>query len=94
MTGEVMDAGLSDEAVEVLERIVFDGYKGWTDISERLVRSFLDDLAALGACDRDLVLAYVRQKKYELSVERLVKIFDNYDATASAAAAAPRRWDL
>lgn len=95
VTGEVMGAGLGDEAVEVLDRIVFEGYKGWTDnISERLVRSYLDDLSALGAYDRALVLAYARQTKYESSVERLVKILDKYDATNVVASAVPRRWDL
>ncbi|MCW2855330.1 MAG: hypothetical protein JWR52_945 [Marmoricola sp.] len=95
VTGEIMGAGLNDEAVEILERIVFEGYKGWTDsISDRLVRSFLDDLAALGAYDRDLVLAYVRQSKYESSVERLVKILDAYDTTTIGGAESPRHWDL
>lgn len=95
VTGEVMDAGLSDEAVEVLERIVVEGYKGWTgNISERLVRSYLDDLAAMGAYDRGLVLAYARQTKYESSVERLVKILDKYDSNTVVVAVAPRRWNL
>lgn len=95
VTDEVMDAGLSEDAVEVLERIVFEGYKGWTDsISERMVRSFLDDLAGLGAYDRDLVLAYARQTKHESSIERLKKIIDKFDATTGATSAPPRRLEL
>ena len=95
MTDEVMDAGLSEEVVEVLERIVFEGYKGWADsISDRMVRSFLDDLAAVGAYDRDLVLAYARQTKHESSIERLKKILDKYDAAMAAAPANLRRLHL
>lgn len=95
ITDKVMDAGLSEEAVEVLERIVFEGYKGWTDsISERMVSSFLDDLVALGAYDRDLVLAYARRTKHESSIERLEKIIDRFDATTAATSASPRRLDL
>lgn len=90
-----MDAGLREDAVEILERVVFEGYKGWTDsISERMVRSLLDDLAGLGAYDRDLVLAYARQTKHESSVERLEKIIDRFDGTASATSAPPRRSEL
>lgn len=95
VTDEVMDAGLSEEVVEVLERIVFEGYKGWTDsISDRMVRSFLDDLAGVGAYDRDLVLAYARQTKDESSIERLKKILDKYDAAMAAGPANLRRLQL
>lgn len=84
VTDEVMDAGLSDEGTEILDRIIFEGYKGWTDdISERLVHSYLEDLAGLGDYDRELVLAYACQTKSESSVERLVKIVDKYEATAT-----------
>jgi hypothetical protein len=54
----------------------------------------LDDLAGLGAYDRDLVLAYARQTKHESSVERLEKIIDRFDGTASATSAPPRRLEL
>jgi hypothetical protein len=82
VTGEVMDAGLSDQAIEILEGIVYEGYKGWADnISERMVHSSLDDLAALGEYDRDLVLAYARQSEHESSIERLEKIIDKFEAT-------------
>lgn len=92
VTDEVMGIDLSAEAVEVLERIVFEGYKRWTDsISERMVRSFVDDLIELGAYNRDLVLADARQTKYESSVERLKKILDSYDATSRRASALPPR---
>jgi hypothetical protein len=92
---EVMDVALSPEAVEILERIVFEGYKGWTDsISERLVRSYLVNLAALAEYDRELVLAYARQTKDESSVERLKKIIDAFDMSTPGASATPRRWAL
>lgn len=59
-----------------------EGYKGWTDdISERMVHSSLDDLAALGEYDRDLVLAYARQSEHESSIERLEKIIDKFETT-------------
>lgn len=92
VTGEVMEAGLSDEATEILEGIVDEGYNGWTDnISERMVRSSLDDLAVY---DRDLVLAYARQTKHESSVERLGKIIDKFDANARVAHPSSRRLEL
>jgi hypothetical protein len=95
VTDEVMDAGLSDEATEILDHIVFEGYKGWTDsISERLVRSYLDDLAALGEYDRNLVLAYARRTKYESSIERLKKILDSFDTSVVGVSTTPRRWEL
>jgi len=92
VTGEVMEPGLSDEAVEILEGIVYEGYKGWTDdISERMVRSSLNDLVALGEYNRDLVLAYARQTKHESSIERLGKIIDKFDADRGVAYSSPRR---
>jgi hypothetical protein len=95
VTGEVMDAALSGQATEILESIVHEGYKGWTDsISERMVRSWLGDLAALGEYDRDLVLAYARQTKYESSIERLEKIMDKFEASRGIASATSRRWEL
>lgn len=95
VTGEVMVAGLSDEAIEILERIVHEGYKGWTDsISERMVRSWLDDLDTLGEYDRELVLAYARQTKHESSVERLGKIIDKFDASRGVSQVGSRRWEL
>lgn len=82
VTGEVMHADLSDEADEILQGIVDEGYKGWTDsISERMVRRSLDDLVALDEYDRDLVLACARQAKHESSIERLKKILDQFDAS-------------
>lgn len=95
VTGEVMKTGLSDGATEILDRIVFEGYKGWTDnISERMVRRWLDDLANLGEYDPELVLAYARQTKHESSVERRKKITDAFDKGAVGATATPRRWEL
>ncbi|MCG8150677.1 hypothetical protein GUY44_09315 [Pimelobacter simplex] len=95
VTGEVMDVALSDQATQILESIVREGYKGWTDsISEPMVRSWLDDLAALGEYDRDLVLAYARQTKYEASIERLEKIIDKFTASRGVAPDTSRRWEL
>jgi hypothetical protein len=100
VTGEVMDAGLSPEDVDVLDRLVFEGYKGWTDsISARMVTSYLRDLAEADAYDRDIVLAYARQTKHEGSIERLQKIIDAFEAsqTPSSGSVPPeigtsRRW--
>lgn len=93
VNGEVMDAGLSEEASEALERIVSEGYKGWTDsISERMVTSYLKDLVDAGAYDREVVLAYARQTKHERSVERLEKILNTFDGKVSTSS--PRRWAL
>ncbi len=95
VTGEVMEPGLSDEAVEILEGIVYEGYKGWTDhISERIVHSSIDDLVALDEYDRDLVLAYARQTKYESSIERLAKILDKFEASRGVTHVSSRRWEL
>lgn len=90
VTGEVMRAGLTDEALAALAGIVDEGYKGWTDdISERIVGGYLKDLVALGEYDRDLIVAFARQTKHETSVARLVKILDKHEA-----AGARRRWEL
>ena len=97
VTNEVMDAGLSEDVTEALERIVDAGYKGWNDsIAQGEVRSYLNHLVALGAYDRDLVLAYARQTKDESSVERLAKILDTIDASNAPAPASssPRRLEL
>lgn len=95
VTGEVMDASLSDQATDILERIVDEGYKGWSDsISDRLVTSWLDDLAALGEYHRALVLAYARQTKYESSIEGLVKIIDRFESSRGLSQEGSRRWEL
>ncbi|UUW88646.1 hypothetical protein [Pimelobacter simplex] len=81
VTGKVMDAALTPAAVEALDRLVFEGYKGWTDsISARMVTSYLTDLADAGAYDRNIVLAYARQTKHEGAIERLQKIMDAFEA--------------
>ncbi|WP_197030123.1 hypothetical protein [Cellulomonas sp. URHE0023] len=81
VTGEVMDAGLSSEALNVLEGIVHEGYKGWHDaIAVGLTQRYLDDLAATDAYDREIVLAYARKSKSENSIERLKKILDKFEA--------------
>jgi hypothetical protein len=84
VTGEIMDAGLDAEAQKVLERIVFEGYKGWTDsISARVVTSYLKDLADADAYDRDILLAYARQTKHERAIERLQKIIDAFESSTT-----------
>lgn len=92
VTGEVMDARLSEEALKALESIVYEGYNGWTKSTDvQLTRSFLDDLAKAGAYDRKLVLAYVRRTKSETSVERLKKVLDNFEAARTTASVSPFR---
>jgi hypothetical protein len=82
VTGEVMDAGLSDETELTLQGIVDQGYNGWTKNTDvQLTQSYLDDLVRSRAYDRELVLAYARQKKSEDSVKRLEKILDKFEAS-------------
>ena len=92
VAGEVMDAALSPAAVEVLDRLVFEGYKGWTDsISARMVTSYLSDLDDTGAYDRDIVLAYARQTKHEGAIERLQKLIDAFEASKRSPSVAASR---
>jgi len=89
VTTKVMDAGLTADALTALERIVFEGYNGWTKATDvRLTRAFLDDFAKAGAYDRELVLAYTRQTKSEDSIDRLKKVLDAFEASKASAAAA------
>lgn len=86
VTGEVMDAGLSEEASKALESIVYKGYNGWSRSTDaQFTLSFLDDLDKAGAYDRELVLAYARQTKSEHRIERLKKILDESEASRGAA---------
>lgn len=95
VTREVMDAGLGDEARAALDAIMSEGYKGWTDdISDRVVRGYLQDLQMAGAYDRELVLAYARQCKWEPAIQRLEKILDRFEASDIRYATAPRRPEL
>lgn len=88
-TGEVMTAGLSAEARKALEMIVSEGYNGWTKPTDHLMTtSYLEDLRSAGAYNRDLVLAYARQTKWETSIERLKKIIDAFEAQTTPS---PRR---
>lgn len=88
VTGEVMDAGLSTEALGILEGIVREGYNGWSkSIDERITRGLLDDLAKAGAFDRELTLAYARQTESEHSIERLRRILDNFEASIASKSA-------
>lgn len=92
VTGEIMDAALSPASVEALDRLVFEGYKGWTDsISARMVTSYLTDLADAGAYDRDIVLAYARQTKHEGAIERLQKLIDAFEASTMSPSGATSR---
>lgn len=82
---EVMDAGLSDDAIRALDSIAREGYKGWhDDTAERVTRSFLDDLAKADVYDRDLVLAHARQTKSERSISSLKKLLDKFEASSAA----------
>jgi hypothetical protein len=94
VTGEVMDAGLDEETTELLERIVAEGYNGWTKSTDvTMTKSYIRDLSKTGSYDRNMILAYARQTKHETSVERLVKILDEVDRTRPSDDP-PRRWVL
>lgn len=85
VTGEVMDGGLSAEALEALEPIAYEGYNGWTkDTDELIPLRFLGDLATASAYDRELVLAYARETKSEHSVARLITILDRFEASRAS----------
>lgn len=89
-TGEVMDACLSLAVSEALEGIVDEGYNGWTkSTDEHMTLGFLEDLAASGAYNRELVLAYARQTKSEQNIERLKKILDKFETLHRPLQAAP-----
>ncbi|PSK64835.1 hypothetical protein B0E53_03209 [Micromonospora sp. MH33] len=82
VTGEVMDAGLNAEVSKTLQGIVYEGYNAWTKSTDEVMTlSFLKDLAASGAYDRELVLAYARQSKSEHSIDRLKKILDKFETS-------------
>lgn len=84
VTGEVMDAGLSEDAAKALEGIVDAGYNGWhDDFAERVTGRLIDDLAEAGLYDRDLVLAFARQTKSERSVTALKRILDRFEASTA-----------
>lgn len=88
-TGETMSADLSADARKALEMIVYEGYNGWTNSTDRLMTmSYLGDLRSAGAYDREMVLAFARQTKWERSVDRLKKIINEFEAKAVPA---PRR---
>lgn len=85
VTGEVMHSGLTDDNREVLDRIVFEGYKGWhDDTAERMTLSWLEDLDGTAGYHRELVLAFARQTESEPSIERLVKILDRFEASRTS----------
>lgn len=85
VTGEVMSSKLTDASRETLDRIVFEGYKGWhDDIAERMTLRFLGDLATASAYDRELVLAHAGETKSEHSVARLITILDRFEASRAS----------
>lgn len=93
VTGEVMDAGLNEETMQVLERIVFEGYKGWhDDIAVRMTRGHLEDLATAGSYDRGVILAYSRRSKSDASIRKLARVLDDFEG--ASAGGAGRRWSL
>lgn len=82
VTGKVMDSGLSEEAIELMEAVVGEGYNGWTKKADvTITKGMLADLWKAGAYDRDLVLAYARREKREDSVQRLMNILDSFERT-------------
>lgn len=84
---EVMDAALTPETREILDRIVNEGYNGWTkSLDERMTLSYLGDLATAETYDRSMVLAYARQTKSESSIARLEKILDKFEGSHKAPA--------
>jgi hypothetical protein len=84
---EVMNAGLSDEAIRALDSILREGHKGWhDDIAGQMTRSILDDLAKAGVYDRHLVLAHARQTKSERSISSLKKILEEFEGSGAAQA--------
>lgn len=94
VTGEAMDANLNADAKKALDAVVSEGYKGWTDdISARMVRRYLEELLQAGGYDRELVLAYPRQTKWEPAIQRLEKLLDKFEASNDVGIE-PRRWVL
>jgi len=100
VTGQVMNAGLSAETSKALEGIVNEGYNGWTKSTDELMTlSYLKDLEAAGAYDRELVLAYARQSESEESIERLKKLLNKFEAsqgplltTSGSGSRTSRKW--
>lgn len=86
VTGAVMESGLSEAGIKALKGIVWEGYNGWHDeIARRLTFRQLQELAAEGGYDRELVLAYARREKSDYAISNLVKILDKFDASLPAA---------
>ena len=76
-----MAPGLSDQARELMDQIVFEGYKGWDDsIAVRITERHIADLQELGEYDRELVLANCRKERGERGIEKLYKILDRFNA--------------
>jgi len=91
VTGEVMESSLDEETIELLDGIVAEGYNGWTKSTDvKVTKSYLEDLSKAGGYNRDLVLAYARQEKHETSIERLVKIMDEFETTLPSAGSTRR----
>ena len=80
ITRSVMQSGLTETRTAALEGIVWAGYNGWhDDIARRSTTARLEELAADGGYDRELVLAYARRSKSEHAIDRLIKILDSFE---------------
>jgi len=86
LTGEVMDAGLSDAGEELLRDIVEEGYNGWhDDIAHRMTTRHLEQLDAIGEYQRSVVLAYAREHRAGYGIDRFIRILDTFDAARPSA---------
>lgn len=86
VTQEVMDAGLNEEAKKALDGIVWEGYNGWSKETDRILTlSWLRKLDAAGGYDRDIILQHAAMERSLVSIDRLVKILDKFEAGRVAA---------
>lgn len=82
VTHEVMDAGLNEAAKKALEGVVWEGYNGWHDeMARTLTLARLRELDEAGGYDRDAVLQYAVMERSLVSIERLEKILDRFEAS-------------
>lgn len=85
LTGEVMNAGLSDAGKELLRDVVDEGYNGWhDDIAHRMTTRHLEQLDTIGEYKRSVVLAYAREHRAEHGIARLIRILDTFDAARAS----------
>ncbi|MER7795889.1 hypothetical protein [Microbacterium sp. NPDC096154] len=75
-----MSHGLSDDALECFEEVVFSGNGAWKDsFTAQQALGRLSELRRIGGYDRVLLLAYVRMSRHSLGVERLERILDRFE---------------